>query len=108
MRYAYTGYAGVYWSQRIAEVKKAGQTITGTYRYYRIDAQASGSGMLAHYCEDQSKAFGKDLKTGKVNRNTPSAKSYLYYTADLIKNSTGTWQVSQINWTKGAKECVND
>lgn len=107
MTYSYTGSAGAYWSQRITAVRKAGQTITGTYRYYRLDAQASGAGMLSHYCEDQSKAFGKDLKTNKVKRNVPSEKSYLYYTVNLIKDAGGTWQVAQVNWTKGAKECLN-
>ena len=107
MRYAYTGQAGAYWAQRIAAVKQSGQTITGTYRYYRIDAQASGQGIQAHYCEDQSKAFGKDVKTGKVNRNAPSVKSYLYYTVGMFKDTAGTWQVSQVNWTKGAHQCLN-
>ncbi|WNI15962.1 hypothetical protein [Actinacidiphila sp. ITFR-21] len=108
MRYAYAGSAGLYRSQRIHAVRQSGQTITRAYRYYRLNVQPSGRGMLPHCCEDQSKAFGKDLRTGMVNGNAPSDKSYLYYhTVSQLQDAVGTWQIFRVSWTKGAAQCLN-
>lgn len=107
MTHAYTGVAGAYWTQRITAVRKSGQTITGTYRYYGLDMTLTGASGHGHYCEDQSKAFGKNLKTGTVHTTPVTADSYVYYTVDATRNADGTWQISQVNWSKGAKECVH-
>ncbi|MEW2405786.1 hypothetical protein [Streptomyces griseoviridis] len=97
----------VYWAKRAEEFKKDGLTVTGSYRYYGFEVTDTASGKAAaRYCEDQSKAFNKVIKTQKAQRTQPSDKDFVLYTVQTAKDSAGDWQVTQQSWKKGDATCV--
>lgn len=61
------------------------------------------SGQAAvRYCEDQSKAYNKEIKTNTVQRTQPSDKDFVLYTFQAARDAAGDWQVTQQSWKKGA------
>ncbi|MBV9023200.1 MAG: hypothetical protein JO362_05255 [Streptomycetaceae bacterium] len=102
----YAGSAKTFYVQEITQAKSQGASITGTFRYYnrRVKSYSDGASVVT-YCEDQSKAFSKDAKTGVVHRTDPSPSDYSFYTAVLMKNEIGQWQVDTLNAQDGANEC---
>ncbi|KAB1144178.1 hypothetical protein F7R91_22740 [Streptomyces luteolifulvus] len=102
------GSAFTYWSQQVADFKKDGLTLTGEYRYYdfKVTDVANAKTAAATYCEDQSKAFSKEIKSKKVLRTKASDKSYVLYTLQVAKDAAGDWQVTQQSWKKGDASCV--
>ncbi|MGP3951637.1 hypothetical protein [Streptomyces sp. 7N604] len=83
-----------------------GISFTGTTRYFDRSVTMSGKGAATvTYCADESQAFNKDRKTGKVDREAPSADSYVFYNTRLKKNATGVWQTTFVTSERGAKEC---
>lgn len=96
-----------FWSGRVETFKKDGLTVTGDYRYFDFEVTDVADGKAAvRYCEDQSKAYNKEIKTNKVQRTQPSEKSFVLYTAQAARNSEGDWQVTQQSWKKGDPSCV--
>jgi hypothetical protein len=104
----FAGSALTYWAQQVADFKKDGLTVTGAYRYYNFEVTdvADGKTAAARYCEDQSKAFNKEIKTQKVERTKATEKSFVLYTLQAQKDSAGDWQVTQQSWKKGDASCV--
>jgi hypothetical protein len=70
---------------------------TGIDSYYsaKVATVRSNSATLT-FCEDQSKNYSKDLKTGKVLVTTPSIDDYFRYNLLLYKNPAGVWQAAKI------------
>ncbi|MEV8016830.1 hypothetical protein AB0O76_10875 [Streptomyces sp. NPDC086554] len=93
----------------VAEIKKsksAGRTITGTYRYYdRKVEQNTDDRAIVTYCEDRSKAFAKDIKSGKTLKVEPSPEDFIRNTATLRKTEHNTWLVQSFRGETSAKEC---
>ncbi|MFJ6296773.1 hypothetical protein ACIQJX_25845 [Streptomyces griseoviridis] len=104
----FAGEALTYWVGRVAELKKDGLTVSGRYRYYGFEVTdiANGRTAAVRYCEDQSKAFSKEIKSQKVLRTKASDKSYLLYTLQAQKDAAGDWQVTRQNWKRGDASCV--
>jgi hypothetical protein len=57
------------------------------------------------YCSDESKAFLKHRKTGKIDNTPTTAQSYVLYNTDLTENAQGVWQTDNISSVRGAKQC---
>ncbi|MGW3723745.1 hypothetical protein [Streptomyces sp. NPDC000851] len=104
----FAGSALTYWTQQVPKFKKDGLTLTGEYRYYDFEVTdvANNKAAAARYCEDQSKAYSKEIKTDKVLRTEASDKSYVLYTLQAAKNSAGDWQVTQQSWKEADASCV--
>ncbi|MFD8686882.1 hypothetical protein [Streptomyces sp. NPDC059651] len=85
----------------------AGITYTGTVRYYNPELQMfdSKSGGLV-FCADESRAFSKDKKTGKINKTPVTKNSYVLYSTRLDKNTDGVWQTSELKSKKGQDKCT--
>ncbi|MFK0154915.1 hypothetical protein ACIQVK_22895 [Streptomyces sp. NPDC090493] len=99
--------ARIFWVDRVAVFKKEGLTVTGRYRYYGFKVtDASNGKAAARYCEDQSKAYDKVIKTGKAKVTQPSDKSFVLYTVLADRDPAGDWQVTQQSWKKGDAQCV--
>ncbi|GLW44788.1 hypothetical protein Stsp02_04500 [Streptomyces sp. NBRC 14336] len=83
---------------------KAG--LTGAYRFYApvVAVAKDGSASLS-YCEDQGKAYVKDLKTGKAKKTEVTAKSYVIYHTSLKKNDKGVWVVQKVVSERGSAKC---
>jgi hypothetical protein len=85
--------------------RKDGDTITGVDRfYYRQVVWVKGTQAQVAYCEDQSKLFDKNAKTGKVDRTAPSLNSYVDVRTKMQKRAGG-WQVVELQGQRGSKEC---
>ncbi|MFF7310294.1 hypothetical protein [Streptomyces sp. NPDC008137] len=104
----FAGPAFTHWTKQVADFKKDGLTLTGEYRYYKFEVTdvVNSKTAAVRYCEDQSKAYSKEIKTNKVLRTKASEKSFVLYTLQTQKDSAGDWQVTQQNWNKGDASCV--
>ncbi|MBV9024988.1 MAG: hypothetical protein JO362_14635 [Streptomycetaceae bacterium] len=79
---------------------------TGTARYYDREVMIGGDGSATiSYCEDESKAYGKDLKSGKVEVTPATTNSYVYYAGSVKRNSKGIWVAEQMTSQRGAVKC---
>ncbi|MFD8737681.1 hypothetical protein ACFV06_22550 [Streptomyces sp. NPDC059618] len=103
----YTGTALADAGDWVTSIAKSGYSITGVNRYYnaKIDLFDSTSAGVV-YCEDQSKAFAKDKKSGKVIKTAVTAKSYVLYSTRLEKNKKGVWQTTKLTSQRGHKSCT--
>ncbi|WP_405913064.1 hypothetical protein OG760_21030 [Streptomyces sp. NBC_00963] len=102
-----TGKALAEASSWVEKFKQAGLSITGSITYFNRQAtiESSKSASLT-FCADESKAYSKKIKTGKIITTAPSKNDYILYRTGLVKNSDGAWQTSQIVSTAGAASCV--
>ncbi|MEU9447147.1 hypothetical protein [Streptomyces sp. NPDC048277] len=91
----------------VESIAKDGYSITGVNRYYnaKIDVFDSSSAGVV-YCEDQSKAFAKVRKSGKVLKTAVNNDSYVIYTTRLEKNKQGVWQTTKLTSERGSKSCT--
>ncbi|MFI1679266.1 hypothetical protein [Streptomyces sp. NPDC020607] len=89
--------------------RKEGKSFVGTTRYYdrRVTFLKEGVAAVA-YCQDSTKTYPKDLKTGKVDRSIPeSADDYGFYNTRLRKNAKGVWQTESVTYVEEAtKKCM--
>ncbi|WUH93645.1 hypothetical protein OG900_28390 [Streptomyces sp. NBC_00433] len=81
-------------------------TWTGTVRFFDRKATILGTGHAAViYCSDESKAFLKDRKSGKIDNTPTTSDSYVLYNTDLKRNAQGVWQTDGMLQNRGAKQC---
>jgi hypothetical protein len=84
----------------------AGMRSTGMARYYEREVMIGSEGSATiGYCEDESKAYGKDLKSGKVEATPVTKNSYVYYAGSVKRNSKGIWVAEQMTSQRGAARC---
>jgi hypothetical protein len=71
---------------------------TGLDRYDSATvALVSATSATVSFCEDQSKNYSKELKTGKVHLTTPSIEDYYRYNLLLFKDAANeVWLTSRI------------
>jgi hypothetical protein len=78
----------------------------GTTRFFDRKATFATDGSAAViYCSDETKAFLKDRKTGKVDNSPNDANSYVLYNTRLEKNAQGIWQTVSVVSDRGASQC---
>jgi hypothetical protein len=85
----------------------AGITYTGTTRYFNpkvelFDKKSAG----VSFCADESKAYNKDRKTGKVDKSPATDDSYVLYNTRLEKNEQGVWRTTDGTSVRGSETCV--
>jgi hypothetical protein len=90
-----------YWQQGIKDQHAKGLTITGTERIYHrvvgdINTTKNPATATIYLCDDQTKAFDKEIATGKVHLTPVDDSDYILYYFGLQKASTGVWQVVHI------------
>lgn len=82
-------------------------TITGTDRFYHWKiAGTDNLGTHLTWCEDQSKTYDKDPKTGKVLVTAPSRTDYRYYRSTLQQGPDGRWITVWISGLEGDPNCT--
>lgn len=112
---AYQFYSGAgaarYAKSQIEEYVAGGWTVTGEDRYYQAETDAAGESkeaktVLVTFCEDQSKAYGKEVKTGKVQRTEESLASYQKFSILMAsQQDSPVWRAQQITVAGKAEEC---
>jgi hypothetical protein len=102
----WTGDRGAQFADSIISQGKDGTVVTGAFHYYDPVVKSVGGGtMQVQYCEDQRKAYGKDVKTGKVDVTTPSLDDFNLWTLEMAKSPSGEWHAFDHKWVEGAKQC---
>lgn len=78
---------------------------TGLDSYYSATvAKVDSTSATLSFCEDQSKNYSKELKTGKVLVTTPSIDDFYQYNLLLFKDpSNGVWKTSKITVMEAPK-----
>lgn len=111
--YGFYSAAGAarYAESQIREYVDGGWTLTGEDRYYQAETSPVGEGekaksILVTFCEDQSKAYGKEVKTGKVHRTEESLASYQKFSLLMApQQDSPVWRAQQITVEGKATEC---
>jgi hypothetical protein len=104
--YYYEGEAAVGVETFVKEYVDAKVSITGAYRFYNPEVAVDKDGTASlSYCEDQGKAYAKDLKSGKVRKTKVTSDSYVIYHTSLKKNSKGVWAIQKIVSQRGSAKC---
>ncbi|MET9389825.1 hypothetical protein ABZY20_05320 [Streptomyces sp. NPDC006624] len=79
---------------------------TGLTRYYNESVTIKDDGTAALvYCEDQSKAFNRFLKTGKTDVTPVTKDSYVVYAGTLRRNDKGVWVTERLISQRGSAKC---
>ncbi|MFJ4541043.1 hypothetical protein ACIP39_34545 [Streptomyces tibetensis] len=107
LTYYYQGEAlttSVKWVQKWVD---AGLTYTGSTRYYNPKIKLfNGTSAGVSFCADETKAYNKDRKSGKVDRSPASDDAYVLYNTRLEKTKQGVWQTTSGTSVRGSKGCV--
>jgi hypothetical protein len=83
-----------------------GYTWMGTIRFFdRKITLLGGNAASVIYCSDESKAFPRHRKTGKIDNAATTTASYVLYNTHLMKNPEGVWQTDNVLSQRGAKQC---
>ncbi|MFJ9560362.1 hypothetical protein ACIRQQ_10005 [Streptomyces fuscichromogenes] len=80
--------------------------ITGAKRYFdaKVEINDDGTAGLV-YCEDQTKAYNKSLKTGKTEVTKASKDDYVLYNSLLQLNKQGVWITEKLTSQRGSSVC---
>lgn len=83
-----------------------GLTVTGTLRVYdQVVTAVTATQAQLHWCEDQSDAYAKVVRTGVVKYNKPSRQSFYYYQSIMTRNSQGRWITTAVQSFEGDSRC---
>lgn len=86
-----------------------GWTVTGTQLYTqgKVVMASSGDRASVSFCDDDSKFYGKEIKTGKVLTTAPSAKDYYFYEIVMTasKETKGLWTAEGLDVQGEATQC---
>ncbi|WP_326694235.1 hypothetical protein OG204_22065 [Streptomyces sp. NBC_01387] len=110
---AYKFYSGAdaahYAKTEIQAWVTGGWTATGTDRYYNAEISPVGDGkrVSVTFCRDQSKFYGKEIKTKKILQTKASSKSFQKFSMlmDQPTGSSDVWKTQLINVKGTASEC---
>ncbi|MBZ6193422.1 hypothetical protein KVH07_10835 [Streptomyces olivaceus] len=99
--YGFYSAAGAarYAESQIQEYVDGGWTLTGEDRYYQAGTSPTdeGESIVVTFCEDQSQAYGKEVKTGKVHRTEESPASYQKFSLLMApQEGSSVWHAQQI------------
>ncbi|MFE0132465.1 hypothetical protein ACFWY6_12960 [Streptomyces sp. NPDC059037] len=86
-----------------------GWTATGTRRHYEAATRstANGNSVEVAFCADSTKFYGKEVKTGKVQKTKPSISDFDHFKIIMVKHPTGEglWQASKVFVEEKAEKC---
>ncbi|CAL9475704.1 hypothetical protein [Streptomyces sp. enrichment culture] len=103
------GSAQAYAKKQIQQYVDGGWTITGVQRYTRANVEMAGDGSRASvtFCDDDSKFYGKEVKTQKVLKTEPSDKDYYFFEIVMTasKDAKGLWTAETIEVQEEATQC---
>lgn len=87
--------------------KAAGLSFTGTTSYFNPKVELFGkSAAGVVFCSDETKAFNKNRKTGKVDHSAPGKDAFVLYNMRLEKNAQGVWQTADGTSVRGSHSCM--
>ncbi|UOB11002.1 hypothetical protein MQE23_18840 [Streptomyces sp. HP-A2021] len=85
-----------------------GKSITGTVRFYNPDLLMVDKDTAAlAYCADESKAFDKDRKSDKAEKDPVTRDSYVAYNTRVQRTEQGVWQTTSLLSDRGNAKCTS-
>ncbi len=103
------GTAQAYAKKQIQQYIDGGWTVTGTQRYTRAKVAIASGGDRASvsFCDDDSKFYGREIKSKKVLRTKPSNKDYYFFEIVMTtsRDAKGLWTAEAIEVQKEATQC---
>ncbi|MFF6949638.1 hypothetical protein ACFZAD_13385 [Streptomyces iakyrus] len=106
-----SGQAAQYAHSQIKEYVDGGWTLTGRDRYYDAgvspgDESEKVKTVNVTFCEDQSKVFGREIKSKKVHRTKESLASYQKFTLLMTSvKDNPVWRAQRVTVEGKAAEC---
>ncbi|WAX78597.1 hypothetical protein [Streptomyces sp. KMM 9044] len=101
--------AQAYAKKQIQQYVDGGWTVTGVQRYTqaKVDTAGDGSRASVSFCDDDSKFYGKEVKTKKVLKTEPSDKDYYFFEIVMTtsKDTPGLWSAESIEVQTEATQC---
>ncbi|MEV5931199.1 hypothetical protein AB0L56_00140 [Streptomyces sp. NPDC052079] len=98
-----------YAKKQIQQYVDGGWTITGVQRYTRAKVEMAGDGSRASvsFCDNDSKFYGKEVKTKEVLKTEPSDKDYYFFEIVMTASheAKGLWTADTIEVQKEATQC---
>ncbi|MEU6849997.1 hypothetical protein ABZ901_08735 [Actinacidiphila alni] len=95
------------WTDKVAWGKSHHTSVTGTTRFYKRTAKVTGPASASvTFCESERDSYGKDTKTGKAIRTTPSKNDFTQHYALMSKGADGVWKMTTYQSQSGAASCV--
>ncbi|AXQ55479.1 hypothetical protein [Streptomyces koyangensis] len=92
-------------------IVQRGWTVTGELRHSNVQARKGESERLitVSFCQNETEAFSKEVKTGKVLKDQGSETPYYAYSVLMEKSASieGLWQAKAASTTKGAAQCAS-
>lgn len=106
-RYYSEGEAAAGSQTFVQQFVATGDRITGVARYDKPNVKVNGDGTAGFvYCEDQSKGYRKNVKTGKIKKSQGSKDDYVLYNARLRLNDKGVWITERLISEVGSATCM--
>ncbi|WP_406488697.1 hypothetical protein [Streptomyces phaeochromogenes] len=103
------GNAQTYAKKQIEQYIDGGWTVTGTQRYSdaKVTLASGGNRASVSFCDDDSKFYGREIKSKKVLKTKPSDKDYYYFELVMTtsKETKGLWTAEAIEVQKEATQC---
>ncbi len=107
LKFYYKGEALVGAAEWVQGYVDDGKSITGSVRFYNPDLVTVDKDTAAlAYCADESKAFDKDRKTKKSEKNAVTKNSYVAYNTRVERNAQGIWQTTSLLSDRGNAKCT--
>ncbi|MET9682041.1 hypothetical protein [Streptomyces coeruleorubidus] len=107
---AYSTGDGLHYAKTQIDSRVDGDwTATGTRRHYQSTTRSAPNGKSVEvaFCVDSSNFYGKEVKTEKILRSTPSIADFDYFKVVMVKSPTGDglWQASKVFVEAKAEKC---
>lgn len=103
------GNAQAYAEKQIRQYVVGGWTVTGVQRYTRgkVDMTSDGTRASVSFCDDDSRFYGKEVKSKKILKTKPSDKDYYFFEIVMTasKETKGLWIAEAIEVQKEATQC---
>lgn len=94
------------WTSKIDWGRSNHESITGTTLFYnRKVTVTSATTAGVTFCQSERNSYGKNTKTGKAIKTTPSLDDFTFHTALMRKSAEGTWQMANYKSQDRAKDC---
>lgn len=102
-----TGDGAIAWMGNVQLFKTRGRTVTGMDRWFRRSVHIiSPTTASLVFCNDQTKAYDKDKKTGKVFVTKPNPTDFVFFNSFVQKDAQGTWRATFRTAARGARRCM--
>ncbi|MFJ9708586.1 hypothetical protein [Streptomyces sp. NPDC101234] len=98
-----------YAKTQIKQYLDGGWTVTGVQRYSRgkVDLAADGQRASVSFCDDDSKFYGKEVKSKRILKTSPSDKDYYYFEIVMAASleAKGLWTAENVKVQTKAIQC---